>query len=131
MRKLLVAIAAIAMCVASARAECVWSWWTSAPAENASKDVDGCALGIASKTASIKGAQVSILFNVTEKVHCGAQVALGYNRASVVNNGPQVAFVNVADGAALQFGLLCFNKEGFLPFFPFFNFSKKHFGGGK
>ena len=131
MRKLLVAIAAIAMCMASARAECVWSWWTSAPAENASKDVDGCALGIASKTASIKGAQVSILFNVTEKVHCGAQVALGYNRASVVNNGPQVAFVNVADGAALQFGLLCFIKEGFLPFFPFFNFSKKHFGGGK
>jgi len=131
MKKIMVAMAVALMCVASARAEFVWSWWTSAPAENAAKDVDGCAMGIASETASIKGAQVSLLFNVTEKVHCGAQVSIGYNKAKIVNNGPQVAFVNVADGAALQFGLLCFNKEGFLPFFPFFNFSKKHFGGNK
>lgn len=128
MKKLAVALCAAAMCVVSAQAECIWSWWTSAPAENATKDVSGCALGIASETASITGAQVSLLFNVTGKVRSGAQVSIGYNKATTVKNGPQVAFVNVADAAALQFGLLCFNKQGFLPFFPFFNFSTKQFG---
>ncbi len=131
MKKIIMAMAVAVMCVASARSEVIWSWWTNAPAENAKKDVSGCAFGIASETASINGAQVSLLFNVTGKVRAGAQVSIAYNKADVVNNGPQVGFVNVADGAALQFGLLCFNKEGFLPFFPFFNFSKQHFGGGK
>ena len=131
MKKILMAMAVAFMCVAAARAEFVWSWWTNAPSENATKDVDGCAMGIASKTASIQGAQVSLIYNVTGKVRAGAQVSLFYNNADVVNNGPQVGFVNVADGAALQFGLLCFNKEGFLPFFPFFNFAKGHFGAIK
>lgn len=130
MKKLIVAMGLI-MGAAAAQAEVVWSWWTSAPAENAAKDISGCALGIASETASIKGAQVSVLFNVTREVKSGAQVALGYNEAVTVRNGPQVGFVNVADAAALQFGLLCFNKEGFLPFFPFFNFSTKQFGAVK
>jgi len=128
MKKILVVIAAVAMCIASAKADCIWSWWTNAPEENASMDVRGCALGFASQTASISGAQIGLLYNVTEKVNAGAQVTFVYNKAKIVNNGAQVGFVNVAQGAALQFGLLCFNEEGFLPFFPFFNFSKQHFG---
>ena len=131
MKRIVVALAAVAMCVLSAQAEFVWSWWSNAPAENATKKVDGLAMGFASETASIKGAQVALIYSLTEKVYSGAQVSLFYNQADTVNNGPQVGFVNVSDGAALQFGLLCFNKEGFLPFFPFFNFSKKHFGAVK
>ncbi len=129
MKKLLVVLGLMVMGAMTAQADCIWSWWTSSPAENAGKDVTGCALGIASETASIKGAQVSLLFNVTGEVKSGAQVAIGYNEAKTVKNGPQVGFVNVSDAAALQFGLLCFNKDGFLPFFPFFNFSTRQFGG--
>ena len=128
MKKLVIALCAVTMAAAAANAECIWSWWTNVPSENASKDVKGAALGIASEVASVQGAQVSILFNRINRVKSGAQVAIGYNRAKVVRNGPQVGFVNVADAAALQFGLLCFNKEGFLPVFPFFNFSAKQFG---
>ena len=131
MKKMMMIAAAVAMMAAApARAECVWSWWTSSPAENATKDVSGCALGFASQVASVSGAQVSICMNLCEKVN-GAQVTFGYNRAGTVWNGPQVGFWNAADGAALQFGLLNFNKEGFLPFFPFFNMSKKYFGSPK
>jgi len=128
MKKLVVALCAVAMGVSVAKADFVWSWWAGVPAENASKDVRGCAMGFASEVASITGAQVSLIYNQTEKVRCGAQVSIAYNSAKTVKNGPQVGFVNVADAAALQFGLLCFNKEGFLPFFPFFNFSTKMFG---
>ncbi len=129
MKKLMVALCAVAMGVSAASAgECVWSWWTTSPAANASKDVEGCALGIASEVATVKGAQVSLLFNLTEKVRSGAQVSIGYNRAKTVKNGPQIAFMNRSDAAALQFGLLNFNKAGFLPFFPFFNFSTRQFG---
>lgn len=128
MKKIAVAVCAVMMGVMAANAECIWSWWTNSPSENASKNVQGCALGIASEVASVKGAQVSLLFNITEKVRCGAQVAIGYNQAETVKNGPQVGFVNKAKGAALQFGLLNFNEEGFLPVFPFFNFSTKYFG---
>ena len=128
MKKLVVALCAVVMGISVAKADFVWSWWTSAPAENASKDVEGCAMGFASEVASIKGVQAGLLYNIVGEVKGGAQISIGYNRATTVKNGPQVAFVNVADAAALQFGLLCFNKEGFLPFFPFFNFSKKMFG---
>ncbi len=36
--------------------------------------------------------------------------------------------VNSADKAALQLGLICVNKGGFLPVFVFFNFDKTQFG---
>ena len=45
-------------------------------------------------------------------------------------SGCQLAFVNRAEKSALQLGLLCFNKSGFLPFFVFFNFDPKMFGSG-
>ena len=127
MKKIMFAFFAFAMFTASARADFVWSWWANCPAENTTKDVRGCVLGFASEVASIRGAQVSLCYNKSEKV-VGCQYAFGYNRATSVKNGPQIAFWNSADAAALQFGLLCFNKQGFLPFFPFFNFCGKQFG---
>ncbi len=129
MKKLMIALCAAVMGASVANAgDFFWSWWVKAPAEVATKDVKGCVLGFASETASIQGAQVSLCWNQTEKVNGGAQVAIGYNNATAVKNGPQIAFVNVSDAAALQFGLLNFNKAGFLPFFPFFNFATTQFG---
>ena len=131
MKKLVFAAVFAMAAVASANAECVWSWWVGSPEENSSLDVEGCALGFASETASVKGAQVSLCWNTTEEVKCGAQVTFGYNRAKSVRNGAQVGFVNSAESAALQFGLLCWNDGGFLPFFVFFNFDKTAFGAVK
>ncbi|MBP5320656.1 MAG: hypothetical protein J6334_06680 [Kiritimatiellae bacterium] len=108
---------------------CLWSWWIGAPAEYQSRDISGCVLGFGSGVKSISGSQVTVCANTADAVHSGAQVSFGYNRATTLRNGCQVGFVNVSDSAALQFGLLCFNRNGFLPFFPFFNFDKTAFGG--
>lgn len=128
MKKLIVMAGAIALGFA-ANAECAWSWWVGD--KNADKSIQGCQLGIASECKTIKGAQVSLLWNRTQKVNGGCQFAFGYNNAEKVQNGPQLSVVNIArDGAALQLGLLNWNPKGFLPFFPFFNFSTSMFGGG-
>ena len=104
-----------------------WSWWANG--EDAGSVRSGCQLGIAGDVREMTGAQVELLWGRAEKVN-GAQVAIGYCNAAAVRNGPQVSVVNIArEGAALQFGLLNFNRDGFLPFFPFFNFSPKYFGG--
>ena len=108
---------------------CLWSWWLGAPAEYRNRDISGCVLGFGSGVKTLSGSQVTVCVNTADKVHSGAQVSFGYNRATTLRNGCQVGFVNVSDSAALQFGLLCFNRNGFLPFFPFFNFDKTAFGG--
>ena len=65
------------------------------------------------------------VYGKTEEVKAGCQVAvLGVADAKEVYNGCQVGLVTFAEKASLQFGFLCFNKNGFLPVFPFFNFSK-------
>ena len=113
---------------AAANADCWWSWWVGG--EQADKELNGCQLGIASECREMTGAQVSLLWGRLQRVN-GCQFACGYCNAKKVQNGPQLAVVNIADAAALQFGLLNFNEKGFLPFFPFFNFSTSMFGGGK
>ena len=96
------------------------------------RDVTGCALGVASGCfKSVLGAQVNLLWGKAKEVKAGYQGAIGYCRADTLRNGCQAAVVTSADMAALQFGLICVNKEGFLPVFPFFNFSKKGFGKAK
>lgn len=125
MKKLMVVASAL-MLAAAAQADCRWSWWVGGPDKDAK--ISGCQLGIASECKEVKGAQVSLLWGRLERA-LGFQGAIGYSRAKKVVNGPQIAVVNVAEeGAALQFGLLNWNKKGFLPFFPFFNFSKACFG---
>ena len=126
--KRLMTVCAVVVAAAAAHAGCWWSWWVGD--DKTDQELKGCQLGIACECKEMKGAQVSLLWDRAQYVQ-GAQVAWGYNNAKKVQNGAQVAVVNIADAAALQFGLLCFNKEGFLPFFPFFNFSSKMFGGGK
>ena len=125
MKKLMVALCAVSLGLA-AQADFNWCWWVGG--KDADKSMQGCQLGIASECAKMTGAQVSLLWGRTQKVN-GCQFAFGYCNTEKLMNGPQLAVVNVArEGAALQFGLLNFNKSGFLPFFPFFNFSTKHFG---
>ena len=128
MKKLIVALVAVTAVFASARAEFHWSWWTGG--ETASKSVKGCVLGLGSEVKDIRGAEVSLCLNKAEEVMGGAQVAIGYNCTETLRNGCQVAVVNRADKSALQLGLLCFNRSGFLPFFVFFNFDPKMFGSG-
>ena len=128
MKKLAVALCAVMMGVMTAKAEFIWSWWAGAPEETVSKDVSGCVLGFASEVATIKGAQVSLFYSKAQEVKAGCQYAFGYCQALSVRNGAQVATVAKARKAALQFGLVCINDEGFLPWFIFFNFSKGCFG---
>ena len=90
--------------------------------------IAGCVLGFASEVESIKGAQVSLFYSKAKEVKAGCQYAFGYCQALSVRNGAQVATVAKAHKAALQFGLVCINDEGFLPWFIFFNFSKGCFG---
>jgi hypothetical protein len=63
--------------------------------------------GIANVADDVYGAQISSIVNIAKDGE-GVQIA---------------ALVNVAnDMKGLQLGLLNFNKNGFLPFFPLFNF---------
>lgn len=127
MKKLMILVGAVVLSVA-ANAGCWWSWWVGD--DKSDKELKGCQLGIACECKEMKGAQVSLLWDRVQYVQ-GAQVAWGYNNAKKVQNGAQVAVVNIADHAALQFGLVCINDGGFLPWFVFFNFDKSMFGGGK
>ena len=125
MKKLMIVLGA-GMMAAAAHAGFCWSWWVGD--DKADKELDGCQLSIAGECKKMTGAQVSLLWGRTQRV-VGCQFAFGYCNTGKLMNGPQLAVVNVArEGAALQFGLLNWNKSGFLPFFPFFNFSKKCFG---
>ena len=65
MKKLLFAAALALAAVTTAKADFAWNWWVGSPAENSSKDIQGCQLGLACDAASIQGAQVSICWNKT------------------------------------------------------------------
>jgi len=89
--------------------------------------------GIEGRKQSVQGVQVG-LFNATDRLQ-GLQLAPVWNNAGSVQ-GAQVGLVNVTrdrvEGVqfglinscrgGLQIGLLCWNPNGFLPVFPFFNF---------
>ena len=126
MKKMMIAAAALALSLA-AQAEFKWSWWPGAP-DMSGASVKGCVLGVASEVGAVKGAQVDLLWHKAKNVENGAQVAFGYSRCDTLRNGCQAAFVNCAESASLQLGLICSNKTGFLPFFVFFNFDPHQFG---
>lgn len=128
MKKLMV-LAAVVVGAMAVHAACFWSTWYDDCVKG--KDVKGCVLGLASDTKTITGAQVDICINKAEALNGGAQVSFGYNRSTKVHNGCQLGFWNKSDSSSLQLGLINFNKTGFLPFFPFFNFDAKMFGSGK
>lgn len=129
MKKMTVAFCAVIMGVLAAKADCFWStWFDSDVKENASR---GCVLGLASEVKTMSGAQVDVIMSKADKFNAGCQYAIGYSRVNELRNGCQLGFVNSADHAALQFGLVCINKGGFLPWFIFFNFDKTMFGAKK
>ena len=129
MKKLVVVLAACSLALA-ANAEFKWCWWVGG--SQSSDTIKGCQLGIADECKEITGAQVGLLWNRCGRVQNGATVAMGYTNVGLLQNGCQCGTVNIArEGAALQVGLLNWNPKGFLPFFPFFNFSKELFGGGR
>ena len=80
-------------------------------------------LALASFAGELTGLQFSTLANQTKTKGRGVQLA-GILNSGGSMKGLQVAgVVNVAkDLKGLQLGLLNFNKNGFLPFFPLFNF---------
>lgn len=124
MKKIVLLLGIIAA-VASAQADCTWDWWF----KNGHKDIRGCALGLGCANATVKGAQLGLAATRANKVASGVQGAIGYSQTETLRNGAQFAFVTRAKSAALQFGLICINDTGFLPFFVFFNFDKNMFGG--
>ena len=125
MKKMMFAAVMAMACAASA--ECRWSWWLGSP-DMSGDAVKGCVLGLASEVNEVVGAQVDLVWHKAQKVDKGAQVAIGYSRVDTLRNGCQAAVVNSADHAALQLGLICVNKGGFLPVFVFYNFDKSQFG---
>lgn len=130
MKKLMIALSAVVLGVTSAKADFLWNWWTTSNEGKPQKtEMKGCSLGIASQLKDVKGAQIDLLFNKNENFACGVQYALGYSQTLELRNGVQMAFVNKAKSASLQFGLICINDTGFLPFFVFFNFDPHMFGG--
>lgn len=120
MRKLIVSVA-IAIAAVCANADVAWDWWCGNGLKNPVVH-----LGIACKALTVKAAEVSLLFNKTPVIRNGAQVSLAYNDATDVK-WVQVAFVNYAKSAKVQVGLLNFNSNGFLPFFPIVNLDKSLF----
>lgn len=124
MKKLMLAVTCVLGMAFASQAEVTWDWWFN----NAGKDIKGCALGIGSENKDVMGAQISLAASFAEDVKNGAQSALGYSRVKTLRNGVQFGFVSQAESAMLQFGLICFNKTGFLPVFPFLNFNVKMFG---
>ena len=122
--------AAVMALACAAQADFTWSnWWGAPDLSNEAKR--GCVLGFASDVDTVTGAQVSAIMSRAKKVTCGCQFAIGYSNVGSLRNGCQLAVVNIADNAALQFGLVCKNKGGFLPWFVFFNFDKTAFGAVK
>ncbi|MBR1921896.1 MAG: hypothetical protein IJ829_07860 [Kiritimatiellae bacterium] len=119
--KKLIAVVAVVLAASFVHADVAWDWWCGNGLKNPTVH-----LGIACKALTVKAAEVALLFNKTPVIRSGAQVSLAYNDATSVK-WVQAALVNRASSAKVQLGLLNFNKNGFLPFFPLFNLDKSLF----
>ena len=141
MKKLMFA-AALAASAMIAQADVTWNWWLDKPNEK----VD-FSFGLASRCASVETFELSLLYsgspvqNGVQFTFLGindsdkAQVLQGsiwFNRGDdscvqlgciniAKNNIFNLGFLNIADTSKVQIGLLNFNKNGFLPVFPFVN----------
>ena len=141
MKKLMFA-AALAASAMVAQADVTWSWWM----DKQDRNVD-LSFGIASKCANVNTLELSLLYNASP-VQNGVQIAfpgindsdkaqvlqgsIWFNRGDdscvqlgciniAKNNIFNLGFLNIADTSKVQIGLLNFNKNGFLPVFPFIN----------
>ncbi len=125
-----------------------WGIWFDVPRSVNRTNVDGLKLGlpISSGRVRVHGLELSAFCSATDQVN-GMQLApvnlckqMGGFQMALVNvagtrsfafqlglvnttgSGSQIGLVNVSDRAGFQFGLLNFNSDGFLPFFPIINF---------
>lgn len=146
MKQLIIAVAL--MVATAAQADVTWSWWM----ENKDAKTD-LSLGFATRCADVNAFELSLLYSASpmkdgvqlsfpgindSDATCALQGSLWLNRGKTVcaqvacinmvkSTSFGFAFLNFADDAAVQVGLLNFNKDGFLPFFPFVNLSKTLF----
>ena len=141
MKKLMFA-AMVAASAMIAQADVTWSWWM----DKQDRKVD-LSFGVASKCANVNTFEFSLLYNASP-VQNGVQIAfpgindsdkaqvlqgsIWFNRGDdscvqlgciniAKNNIFNLGFLNIADTSKVQIGLLNFNKNGFLPVFPFIN----------
>ena len=140
--KKLIAVAAVALSAAFARADITWSWWMEH-----NLTLTDISLGLASKCMSVGSLELSLLYSASpvsrgvqltvfgindSDSDCALQLAPWFNRGGdpcvqlgFINAAETTTFtmglVNVADRACVQLGFLNFNGAGFLPFFPFVN----------
>ena len=141
MKKLMFAMTAFAL-VTVANADVTWSWWLDKQSE--STDLS---FGLASRCSKVETFELSLLYSGSP-VQSGVQFTLlGINdskKAQVLQLAPwfnrgddscvQLGFINIAkdnvfnlgllniaDTSKVQLGFLNFNKNGFLPVFPFIN----------
>lgn len=131
MKKLMIAAFAVVAAVVTAQAKPYWSTWYDAEVQDKDLGSRVCVLGLASEVGTMSGAQIDVCISKANEITAGCQFAFGYSRAVTLRNGCQIAFWNNAKSAALQFGLICHNETGFLPWFPFFNLDTKQFGAKK
>jgi len=148
MKKLII-VAAVVVSTFALKAEGVaWSWWC----DNKLKPAD-LSFGIGTQCLSVEALELSLIYGATPSVDCiqwsfmginnsdmsGAlQLAPWFNKANkpivqlgMINISKESVFtwglVNMADASKVQLGLLNFNKNGFLPVFPFINLDKSLF----
>ena len=94
-----------------------------APYNEVSGDLTGVEFGIffSDVEGEVVGLQLTVIANYAGG-GTGAQISALYNRTEKFR-GLQLGLFNVADEMeGLQLGLLNFNRKGFLPFFPLFNY---------
>ena len=141
MKKLMFA-AVIAVSTMLAQADVTWSWWL----DKQSEKVD-FSFGLASRCASVESFELSLLYggsplqNGVQWTFLGIndskkgqvlQLAPWFNRGDdscvqlgfincAKKNVFNLGLVNIADKSKVQLGFLNFNKNGFLPVFPFIN----------
>jgi len=147
MKKILVLSSVVALAV-SVQADVTWSWWLNKA--DAKTDIS---VGIVNECASVSTLEISLLYG-SSPVESGAQWSIfGINdskKANVLqfswwfnrgdescaqvacvntakNNVFDLGFLNFAETSKIQIGLLNFDKNGFLPLFPFFNLDKSLF----
>jgi hypothetical protein len=148
MKKIIGAIA-VAVSVCSAMADgFAWSWWC----DNKSDEVD-VSLGIGSQCRKVDALELSLVYGASSEVDGVQWSFMGINNSNMTgalqlapwfNSAKEPCvqlgmlniskesvftwgFINVADESKVQLGLLNFNKNGFLPIFPFINLDKSFF----
>lgn len=103
---------------------------------NMSETTNGFQPGIVNIAGDVNGLQMAAITTISKDIN-GAQFSIvnfskklnGF-QASAVNmadggNGVQLGAVNITDKRGIQFGLINYIKDGWIPFLPIFNISFK------